>query len=520
MPDEGNDTALRLRLAALMGGLEAGVREKIRLAPDRSVLDYSREIAGNLSFMALAAFLQENFGTRTVPHPAAEFALRFAERGYESTAGRTEVQQRLVALLASAARRGATDVHVVDMGAYGLVRFRIAGEMRDAAEISGGLARRLIAVAFNGLGQQNGTAGFSTATRQDGRIADRAVLPQGVHSVRLHAEPIQSDAASVGTFLAMRLLSDAAGIKGSLEERLALLGYTEAQCRLTASLTRSRGLTLLAGPTGHGKSTILRHVMESMVVSRPDQSYLSVEDPPEYPMAGVRQIQVPTASGDRSAAYADAIAGAMRSDPDVIMIGEIRWPAAAAAAVDAALTGHAVWTTVHAADAFAIARRLTGMLTTAGVPEPRETLFGQGVCSGLICQRLMSLNCPHCSIPLSHLTGESRRRLLPEDLEERLTAALGPKNLDGVRLRRPGGCEHCHGQGIQARAAAAEIVDCRGEIGRLLAKGQDEAARSLWKKDGGLSIAGRCLGLIASGALDPLTCENRLGSRLGPEGIF
>ena len=84
----------------------------------------------------------------------------------------------------------------------------------------------------------------------------------------------------------------------------------------------------------------------------------------------------------------------MRCDPDVIMIGEIRWPAAAAAALDAALTGHAVWTTVHAADAFAIARRLTGMLTSAGVPDPRETLFGQGVCAGLICQRLMSLNCP------------------------------------------------------------------------------------------------------------------------------
>lgn len=103
---------------------------------------------------------------------------------------------------------------------------------------------------------------------------------------------------------------------------------------------------------------------------------------------------MPTSGGDRASAYADAIAGAMRCDPDVIMIGEIRWPAAAAAALDAALTGHAVWTTVHAADAFAIARRLTGMLTSAGVPDPRETLFGQGVCAGLICQRLMSLNCP------------------------------------------------------------------------------------------------------------------------------
>ena len=322
MPDTGNSQTLRLRLAELMAGLDGAVREKIRLSPDRSVLDYSREIAGNLPFMALAAFLQENCGTRAVPHPAAEFALRFAGRGGETETGRTEVQRRLVSLLAEAGESGASDVHIADMGAYGLVRFRVRGEMRPAAEISGTLARRLIAVAFNGLGQQNGTPGFSQASRQDARIVSRSVLPPGVHSVRLPAEPIQSDTASRGTFLAMRLLTGADGVTGSLGERLAALGYSEDQCRLMASLAGSRGLTLLAGPTGHGKSTTLRHVMESMVISRPDQSYLSVEDPPEYPMAGVRQIQVPTSGGDRASAYADAIAGAMRCDPDVIMIGD------------------------------------------------------------------------------------------------------------------------------------------------------------------------------------------------------
>ena len=93
MPDTGNSQTLRLRLAELMAGLDGAVREKIRLSPDRSVLDYSREIAGNLPFMALAAFLQENCRTRAVPHPAAEFALRFAGRGGETETGRTEVQR-------------------------------------------------------------------------------------------------------------------------------------------------------------------------------------------------------------------------------------------------------------------------------------------------------------------------------------------------------------------------------------------------------------------------------------------
>ena len=402
MPDTGNSQTLRLRLAELMAGLDGADREKIRLSPDRSVLDYSREIAGNLPFMALAAFLQENCGTRAVPHPAAEFALRFAGRGGETETGRTEVQRRLVSLLAEAGESGASDVHIADMGAYGLVRFRVRGEMRPAAEISGTLARRLIAVAFNGLGQQNGTPGFSQASRQDARIVSRSVLPPGVHSVRLHAEPIQSDTASRGTFLAMRLLTGADGVTGSLGERLAALGYSEDQCRLMASLAGSRGLTLLAGPTGHGKSTTLRHVMESMVISRPDQSYLSVEDPPEYPMAGVRQIQVPTSGGDRASAYAGAI---------------------------------------------------------------------------------------------------------------------GPSAMGGVRLRNPDGCPACGGQGILSRAAAAEIVDCRGAVGRLLARGEDGAARELWKRNGGVTIAGRCLGLIAKGLLDPVTCGHRLGGLSDPDSV-
>lgn len=178
-----------------------------------------------------------------------------------------------------------------------------------------------------------------------------------------------------------------------------------------------------------------------------------------------------------------------------------------------------VYTTVHAADAFAIARRLTGMLTSAGVPDPRETLFGQGVCAGLICQRLMSLNCPRCSLPLSSLTGEARRSLLPEELEEFLAGAIGPSAMGGVRLRNPDGCPACGGQGILSRAAAAEIVDCRGAVGRLLARGEDGAARELWKRNGGVTIAGRCLGLIAKGLLDPVTCGHRLGGLSDPDSV-
>lgn len=132
----------------------------------------------------------------------------------------------------------------------------------------------------------------------------------------------------------------------------------------------------------------------------------------------------------------------------------------------------------------------------------------------------MSLNCPRCSLPLSSLTGEARRRLLPEELEAFLKGALGPSAMSGVRLRSPDGCPACGGQGILSRAAAAEIVDCRGEVGRLLSRGEDGAARALWKQDGGVTIAGRCLGLIAEGRLDPVTCVHRLGGLSAPDAFI
>ncbi|MEG1609965.1 MAG: ATPase, T2SS/T4P/T4SS family, partial [Bilophila sp.] len=121
--------------------------------------------------------------------------------------------------------------------------------------------------------------------------------------------------------------------------------------------------------------------MESMAAENPEKAYITSEDPPEFPLSGVEQVLVST-NADRSSvdekkrglAYTNAIAGAMRSDPDVLMIGEIRYPEAATAAIDAALTGHGVFVTLHANNAFGIIPRMESLLNAAGYVSPLDHL--------------------------------------------------------------------------------------------------------------------------------------------------
>ncbi len=185
------------------------------------------------------------------------------------------------------------------------------------------------------------------------------------------AMPITTPGVTVGTASARRAR--------------ALLGFAQSQCRDMDFLTKRTGLTVISGPTGHGKSTVLKHTMESQTETAPEKAYHSVEDPPEFHMRDVNQIKVTTKQeGDydrskRAAAYINVIAGAMRSDSDVLMIGEIRYPEAAVAAIDAALTGQSVWATLHANNGFGIVTRFESLLRSAGYLDPLDVLCDPNV---------------------------------------------------------------------------------------------------------------------------------------------
>ncbi|MBQ7606419.1 MAG: Flp pilus assembly complex ATPase component TadA [Desulfovibrionaceae bacterium] len=345
---------------------------------------------------------------------------------------------------------------------------------------------------------------FSPMQRLDGRIVNPKVLPQGILSVRLHTEPIQSETRECGTFMTLRLLYDATDAQGSLDERLAKLGFLRDQQKTLIDLTRREGLCVISGATGHGKSTLLKHIFEAMVRDAPGRSYLSVEDPPEYILQGVEQIQVVTQGSvrgeERRERYREALAGALRSDPDVLMIGEIRYAEACATAVAAALTGHSVWATLHANDVFGIVRRMEALLAETGVLDPRPRLLEPGVLSGLIHQRLVPVLCPACKKPF-----KTMKKKDPE-LFERVASVLPP---DSVSVRGKG-CARCGGRGCVSMTLCAEVLTISPHVHDALLMGDGTEARALWKKEGGMTCLEVALRKCGQGLLDPKDIERRL----------
>lgn len=337
------------------------IRKRILL--ENGELFVSQELQGDATFMSYAGLIQRHGITNISWMNPREFNEKYKKYENDTTQSTNEMTELAISLIRQVYEEGGSDIHLWEAGPYGIVQFRRLGLIKDHTQYRGEKMRLLISCIYQSL-VQSGDCTFSPTERQDARIGNREFLPAGVHSVRVHTEPLDCAEAenSTGIFMTLRLLYDRTKATGSMEQRVEVLGYNEEDARKFRFLTQRTGLTIISGPTGHGKSTLLKHIMEGQAESVPEKSYMSIEDPPEYPIANVKQVLVSTkAIADpqaRGRAYMEAIAGAMRSDPDVLMIGEIRYPEAAAAAIDAALTGHGVLATLHANNGFGVIRRM------------------------------------------------------------------------------------------------------------------------------------------------------------------
>ncbi len=437
-------------------------------------------------------------------------------------------------LFVRAKEKKASDIHIACMGSYATVSFRRMGFMTDEEVLDGEKGLQLVRAIFQGqISQAEG--GFSLYERQDGRIAGNTFLPEGLYAVRLHSEPVQdAHGGRPGVVLAMRLLSDASDSTGTMEERLTRLGFTDEQQALLQDSARLGGMTIISGPTGHGKTTVLKNIMESMAHDTPTRSYYSLEDPPEYPIRGVHQLNVLTKSvsdDERRRAFMEALAGLMRSDPDVILLGEVRYREAAEAAVQAALTGHSIWTTVHAGSALSIITRLHEM----GLPY--ASICAGNVLTALTYQRLVPILCPQCKIRLSQHPEMLER--LPAGLVERLRRvskkALTSKEACGsdegndggndggsdegfpgnICLRGPG-CPACSHMGLAGQKVAAEVISLRDPVLLgLLKQGREREARHYWRNTmHGRTYLDQARDRVLSGEADPVLSEERLGTTL------
>ncbi len=251
--------------------------------------------------------------------------------------------------------------------------------------------------------------------------------------------------------------------KSNLRIRLEDLGMRPQQIdSLLAMLQRPYGLVLVTGPTGSGKTTTLYSALA--LINNAERNVLTVEDPVEYRLERINQIQVQEAIG---MTFARALRSILRQDPDIIMIGEVRDDETAHVAVQASLTGHLVLATLHTNDAPGAIARLTDM----GV----EPYLVSGCLNGGVAQRLLRMVCPRCAEVYT-----------PAD---QLLARAGLTGRPGLTFKRGSGCTQCRGSGFAGRIGIFEVMEITPQLRRLIHAGKGTVElRDAWLAAGGVPL--------------------------------
>ena len=339
---------------------------------------------------------------------------------------------RLVNLVVQrAVQARASDIHIEPFEGQLKVRYRVDGVLHEVesppASSTAAVISRIKIMANLNIAERR--------LPQDGRIPLRV---QGKEfDLRVSTVP-----TLYGESVVIRLL-DKAGVKFDF----AALGFDgEPLQRLLDALDMPNGIILVTGPTGSGKSTTLYTALFRL--NTPERKIITVEDPVEYQLAGVNQIQVKPQIG---LTFAGALRAIVRQDPDVIMVGEMRDLETARIAVQSALTGHLVLSTLHTNDAAGGVARLLDM----GV----EDYLLTSTVNGIVGQRLVRRLCQHCKVDYP---------VLPEMVKELQLERYAPPGTGEIRLFRPEGCRECGGSGYYGRLALAEVLVMSEQIRKLV----------------------------------------------------
>ncbi len=395
---------------------------------------------------------------------------------YENKAGgsrsrvdyNNQMQKDFIDIVAKAAAQKVSDIHI-EVADQTTIYFRIDGSMQPVLEFNSGWGESFVRAAFASadISNSNYAQNEYQSAQKDGRTPLRGTkdlyLPEGVLSIRMQFNPV----AFGSRYVVMRLLYDNPSESITTEQEFGK--YEQKLLHRLRSFPT--GLVVVAGPTSSGKSTTL---VRNMVLMLKEHHYeinlITVEDPVEQKIFGAHQIPVVNTTNEeqRENEYTEALAAALRSDPDTLMVGEIRTLAAAQLTVKGALSGHNVWTTLHANSAMAALVRLLDMGVEA-FKLKEETMM-----RGLISMRLFKRLCPHC-----------RERLInhPEKSEyARVKDAFGDLGLNQVYVRG-GGCEHCNGTGTMGRIKAGEIIITNSDFLKLALAGDTDAAVKYWLEE-------------------------------------
>jgi type IV pilus assembly protein PilB len=354
------------------------------------------------------------------------------EGGDETAEGDAPIIRLVYGLILEAHRLRASDIHIEPLEKRLRLRYRIDGNMQEMKDPP----KRLQSSIISRIKIMSNISIAEKRLPLDGRIAlatvDGPTLDLRVSTVpTIHGESV-----------VMRILD-----KKNLMLGLPELGFfADDQAILERVINYADGIFLVTGPTGSGKSTTLYACLNT--INKPDRKLITVEDPVEYQLPGVNQVAVNTEIG---MTFAAALRAMLRQAPNIIMVGEIRDVETASIAINASLTGHLVFSTLHTNDAPSAITRLVDM----GV---KPFLVSSSI-RAVLAQRLIRKICPDCKQPYT-----------PTEAELRALNLLSA-NLSEARFSKGHGCDRCRGTGYRGRAGIFEIFVVDDEIRHLINEG-------------------------------------------------
>ena len=356
-------------------------------------------------------------------------------------------------IIGEAILKGVSDIHIEPYKKTSRVRFRLDGMLQNMEQYESFLHENYNAVVTR----------IKIVSKLD--IAERRIPQDGAISFKLKKENITKEVdlrvsilpTNNNERIVMRILNKDAG-----EKKLDELGFEDEDYnKLRKAISSPQGMILVTGPTGSGKTTTLYSILKD--INKPELNILTAEDPVEYEMDGIGQVQV---RDDIGYTFATALRSFLRQDPEVILVGEIRDKDTVDIALKAALTGHLVFSTIHTNDAPSTITRLQNM----GTP---NYLIAAAL-SLVMAQRLARKNCSDC-------------KEIDESLNPKLLSSIGltPEQAARAKVYKGKGCENCNGTGYKGRMGIYEILEITKELKQAVLNnaGQEELV-TLAKKQG------------------------------------
>ena len=397
---------------------------------------------------------------------------------------------QVIKYIKEAVIQNASDIHIVVFKQVTHIKFRVDGDLKSFDEsITSEQGFDLCGTIIQSMCDVSGTY-FNQTISQDGRMKAEHLESCNLFGARVATRPTDS-----GIVMIIRLLYDHNDEELSIEE----LGYLPSQVRsLDVLSSMPVGLYIFSGPTGSGKSTTVATIMKIIIHNSEGRKHvLTVEDPPEYRIPGAVQTALICDKSDDavvSQEWARSIANAMRLDPDVVLIGEVRDKASASGAIRAAMTGHQVLTTLHANDGMGVLQRLLDIDVNMSL------LTDAKIITGLINQSLVKTLCSSCKVPLFG----NEHRIKSNIQRERILRFV---DIDTAHIKGDG-CKNCGGKGFKGRTVVAEVIVTTQPLLDTFRESGKSAALKHWLREGGVTKCQAMLVKINNGNVDPVMAED------------